>query len=268
MKIGAQLPPLYLSLLPPSLKKIHPEEKLATCDRCLLSQNPKKAKFYAPHLKCCTYHPFLPNYIVGAILSEDQQELKGAQQVLRSKMDRCEYALPLGMVAPLPLQVEYNNYRDLGFGLHEDWLCPYFDREHHRCGIWRWRGAVCTGFYCASSYGSSGLEFWKSLENYISFIEMSLMEEALNQMNFSPRRVVDMIDFLNRSEPLSKEWNRRELTRAQMGIIWEGVSYTPENFYKKCFQIIKKLNRRTFLEIIGEKGQELEAQVVKKGLTL
>ena len=48
---------------------------------------------------------------------------------MRDKIRRREYALPIGMVAPVRYQMEFNKRKENEFGQREDWLCPYFNRE-------------------------------------------------------------------------------------------------------------------------------------------
>ena len=65
------------------------EEKKATCDVCAMARPKNRTKVhYQPDLKCCTFHPFLPNFLVGAILQDPS--LKAGAEVLRDKIRRRE----------------------------------------------------------------------------------------------------------------------------------------------------------------------------------
>ena len=104
-------------------------EKTATCHDCLCSRPERKnLPFYQKHLKCCTFHPFLPNYEVGAILASEDVGYE-AKEVVRQKIQRREYALPLGVFAPVSYQVAFNQREPADFGNKESFLCPYFDRK-------------------------------------------------------------------------------------------------------------------------------------------
>src|SRR5690348_9338547 len=54
-------------------------ESRATCDQCQMCDHGNvpegvTATFFKPHLKCCTFHPSLPNYLVGAILKDEKPD--------------------------------------------------------------------------------------------------------------------------------------------------------------------------------------------------
>src|SRR4051812_8134014 len=154
-----QLPAFYSSLLPNQILELDIQEKKATCDSCIMV--PK----YHPDLKCCTFQPFLPNYLVGAILKSNLSGKKVIQKMISKKRD----CLPIGIVAPLDYQIKFNKHRKQ-FGKHADLLCPYFDRKQKNCGIWKFRGVVCTSFFCESSYGKKGKAFWNQFSDYLSYV--------------------------------------------------------------------------------------------------
>lgn len=259
MKLQLQLPQIYSTLLPREILEFEPFEKKATCDSCAMSRPKYRGKTpYRSDLKCCTFHPLLANYLVGAIfLDPAAQE---AQKILRDKILRREYALPIGMAAPLTYQVEFNN-REIGdFGQREDWLCPYYNKANGLCHVWKSRGVVCTTFFCKSSYGKTGLKFWDSLSNYLWYVELALLEEALVMLDFSPRQIMELLDYHNRHEaseeeltPVLEERKAREL--------WNGYYEDQEGFYKKCFDIVANIDKKSFHEMLGEQGQSLEEDI-------
>lgn len=264
MKIKYQVPRLYESLLPKDLLLMEPQETKATCDHCIMAKPQNRREiFYEPDLKCCTYYPFLPNYVVGAILSEKSLASPAALASIRQKISNREYSLPLGLVAPPSYQVPFNHRKKNEFGQREDWLCPYFDREKQNCGIWRQRGAVCTSFYCKSSYGAKGLRYWDELSNYLTYVEMALMEEALVMLDFSPRQISDLLNYLNRQEATASELKSPRLPEKKARELWNGYYDDQEGFFKKSFQIVEELNRKSFRELLGETGQQLEDRLRK-----
>ncbi|HEY8271948.1 MAG TPA: hypothetical protein VIG33_13745 [Pseudobdellovibrionaceae bacterium] len=264
MKLKYQLPRIYEDLLPRGLLQIEPLETKATCDQCIMARPQNKGKiFYTPDLKCCTFYPFLPNYIVGAILTYETSSAPSAVAVIRSKIAKREYSLPLGLVAPPNYQVPYNQRRQNEFGQREDWLCPYFNKEQQNCGIWRQRGAVCTSFYCKSSYGVKGLKFWDELSNYLTYVEMALMEESLVMLDFSPRQISDLLNYLNRQEATKTEMKSSRMPEERSRRLWNGYYEDQEAFFKKSFEIVKKLDKNSFRELLGEPGKQLEERLQK-----
>src|SRR4051812_16099723 len=92
------LPQVYQNLLPEELLRFELSETLATCNSCAMS--PEK---YKAHLKCCTFEPYLPNFLVGSIL---ENELPGAASI-RRKIKTNEYSLPIGMLASVRFQMDF-----------------------------------------------------------------------------------------------------------------------------------------------------------------
>ncbi len=264
MKIKYQVPRLYEGLLPKDLLQMDPQETKATCDSCIMARPKNSGEiFYEPDLKCCTFYPFLPNYVVGAILSDESGAAPGVVESIRGKIKNREYVLPIGLVAPPSYQVPFNHRKKNEFGRREDWLCPYFNREKQNCGIWRHRGAVCTSFYCKSSFGQAGIQYWNELANYLTYVEMAVMEEALVMLDFSPRQISDLLGYLNRQEATKTELRSRRMLEKKARGLWNGYYDDQEVFFRKCFLIARELDRKSFKELLGEPGQQLESRLRK-----
>lgn len=257
MLLKYQLPRLYENLLPREILNFTPEEKKATCDTCAMARPRHRGKIhYREDLKCCTFHPFLANYMVGALFYENSAA--EAQRIFRDKISRREYALPIGMVAPVRYQVEFNHREEGEFGQREDWLCPYYNKEKQNCNVWRNRGVVCTTFFCKSSYGKTGLKFWERFSNYLWYVELALLEEALVMLDFSPRQIMELLDYHNRQEGTAAEKKSWVLPEKKARELWNGYFEDQEGFYKKCYDIVANLDKKAFHEMIGEQGQSLE----------
>ncbi|NUN06766.1 MAG: hypothetical protein HUU57_13510 [Bdellovibrio sp.] len=260
MILKYQLPRIYENILPREILNFSPEEKKATCDACAMSRPQNKAKVhYRPDLKCCTFHPFLANYMVGALFYEESST--EAHRIFRDKIARREYALPLGMVAPVQYQVQFNNRSEGEFGQREDWLCPYYNKQTQNCNVWRNRGVVCTTFFCKSSYGKTGLKFWEKLSNYLWYVELALLEEALVMLDFSPRQVMTLLDYHNRFDGTAAEKKTRVIPEALAKDLWNGYYDDQEGFYKKAYDVVANIDKKSFHEMIGEQGQYLEEEV-------
>lgn len=257
MMLKYQLPRIYENILPRELLTFQPQETKATCDACAMSRPKHRGKVhYRADLKCCTFHPFLPNYMVGALFLEESST--EAHRILRDKITRREYALPLGMVAPIQYQVEFNHREEGEFGQREDWLCPYYNKQTQNCNVWRNRGVVCTTFFCKSSYGKTGLNFWEKLGSYLWYVELALLEEALAMLDFSPRQVMTLLDYHNRFEGTAAEIKTRVIPEKTSRELWNGYYEDQEGFYKKAYEIVANLDKKAFHELIGEQGQSLE----------
>lgn len=233
-------------------------ESKATCGACI--QVPR----YESHLKCCTFHPFLPNYLVGKILLDEQKTPSFITHVLQHKISNRVYALPIGITAPISYQVEFNRYKDKKFGKNPDWLCPYYDLNQQNCGIWRNRGSVCTSFYCESSKGKKGKVFWEKSLDYLSYMEMALAEEALVNLDFSPRQVSEQLEYLNRKTATQGELKQDYLDVRLDRKLWNHYE-DKSAFYIKCYEIVEKMGRKDMEELSGEMGKKLEKDFLKSG---
>lgn len=252
-----QLPLIYHDLLPKELLAAKITETVATCGDCAMTREKQGRKkiAYQPDLKCCTYEPFMPNYLIGAILQDSS--LPGKAVIEKKIIDR-NYSLPIGMTASLAYQVNFNHREFEDFGNKREWLCSYYNKESNNCGIWKQRGAVCTTFFCKSNYDKKGLTFWQRLNEYLTYTEMALMEEALVHLDFSPRQVSDMLSFLNRHEATATEMKAKVLPLAQAKKIWNGYFDDQVGFFIKCHELVKNMDRGQFREAIGMIGEELE----------
>lgn len=263
MQIRHQLSPLLGNLLPAEVLSLDPVETKATCDSCAMAVPKTRRKHpYRADLKCCTFHPWIPNYAVGDLLESSEESSRHGREVIRAKIARREYALPIGVTPPLRYQIEFNARKPGDFGQREDWLCPYFVKETQGCGLWRHRGSVCTGYYCKSDYGRDGLAFWNSLERYLAFVEMAVMEECLVNLDFSPRQISDLLDYLNRFEGTVGEKRSWVLPEEKARKLWNGYFDDVEGFYRRCAKIARGLNRRSLEEIMGEHGEFLYVELV------
>lgn len=254
------VPKIYRNLLSKKVLGLDTTETKATCDNCLRSRDKRFAYTYKPDLKCCTFHPYLPNFAVGALLSAENETV--GTHKLRQKISDREFAFPVGVMAPFDYQFIFLTKEEEQFGNDKSLLCPYFDSEKNRCSIWQYRGVVCTSFYCRSDYGQNGLKFWAVLSDYLSYVEMALAEECLMQLDFSPRDLSDQLLFLNKREFEPEETEQKCLALETDKRLWNGY-VNKIDFYKKCYAIVRKIDRSQFKEILGRQGLELEKEVIE-----
>ncbi len=260
LRLEGVVPSLYRNILSKGVLQLNVSETKATCGDCLRSRDKRFAYTYKPTLKCCTFHPYLPNFAVGGLL-ETKVESPGIVALKQKIMSR-EFAFPIGVMAPFNYQFDFLTKEETAFGNTENLLCPYYDKLKNQCSIWQYRGVVCTSFFCRSDYGQDGLKFWAVLSDYLSYVEMALAEECLVQLDFSPRDLSDQLEYLNKRDFDQAETVQRQLSQEIDRKLWNGYSDKLE-FYKKCFAIVTKLDRNHFKEILGQQGLGLEREVVE-----
>jgi len=270
-----QLPEIYHKIFPRPLLNWSPNEQKADCLNCsMTAENQRRSSSkklidisYQAHLKCCTFHPFQPNFLVGGLLTTGRIKTSALHSI-ENMIAKRSYALPIGLLPSVPHQVEFNHRKKHEFGNREDWLCPYFDKAANNCGVWKFRGAVCTTFFCKSSHGKKGLEFWDAANNYLTYVEAALMEEALVMLDFSPRQISDNLAYLNRFEASDKELKMKVLPLGLAKELWNGYFEDQAGFYKKCFAIVSEMGLKEFKLAMGDQGQMLEKELLLRLKTI
>ncbi|MNL31998.1 hypothetical protein D3C87_1538200 [compost metagenome] len=80
-------------------------------------------------------------------------------------------------------------------------------------------------------------------------------------LDFSPRQVMELLDYHNRYDGTAAEKKSWVLPEAKAKDLWNGYYDDQVGFYKKSYKIISELDKRAFHEMIGEQGQDLEEQL-------
>ncbi len=252
------LPKVYQNFLDRKILNLEISETKATCDNCLRARDKRFPYTYEANLKCCTFVPFLPNFAVGGILKE---KLDG-HKVIEKMIGESRFALPLGIFPDFDYQYRFTHKKQKDFGNREDLLCHYYDKEKNRCGIWEFRGVVCTTFFCRSDYGKSGQNLWTEMNNYLSYVEMALAEDCLVMKDFSPRDISDQLVFLNKKDFTKSEKTQTTIQPKELKLYWNGYT-DPKEFYLSCYELVQKQTRKSFKEILGEQGLNLEKRVLQ-----
>ncbi len=166
-KIGHHwVPGIWRYMLPGALTEMTlPQERLATCLNC------PKARFegWRPDYRCCTYHPRVPNFLLGLALSEP------ASAKIIKRLVREGFLLPEGMISSPNQWAHY--LTDTGedrFGRSEKVLCPFLEQKSGLCQLYAFRNSVCSTFFCQHDHGDKGDRFWSSVQTVAQQVEMAL----------------------------------------------------------------------------------------------
>jgi hypothetical protein len=259
MKIKYLIPSIYKSFFTETVWNYSISETKATCNSCI-----KAPSKYKSDLKCCTFWPFIPNYIVGHILSSKDDKYINAQKLIREHIKKKNYNLPIGLVAPPWYQGSFKKNKSKIFGKSENYLCPYYQKEDKLCGIWLFRGSVCTSFYCESSYGAKGKVFWKSFENYLSYLEMALSEEVLVYNDYSPREMSYQLEYLDITSESKMYTNSKKMNLKEYKKIWKHNYGNEEEFYVKSAEFVNELPKQQISDIKGELGKLIYKNLEEK----
>ena len=177
LRLGAnQFPGVWSYTMPKELKGLRlPDERRATCMKC-----PKSCyEDYRPDYRCCTYHPRIPNYLLGLNALGANGDLAIDLALERGLL------IPEGMNhAPLQWYDYLDDLENESFGKSQKVLCPMLDESNGYCRAHAFRNSVCSTFFCLKDHGQAGDEFWASLQTLGTQVEMSLSQWCLRMLGF------------------------------------------------------------------------------------
>ena len=262
----ADLPHLYRLFLPKLLWEHVPREVFATCSDCSMclkegQQPQEKERYFDPNVKCCTYFPTLPNYLVGALLSDGEPYWEEGRRRVREKIRTRIGVTPRG-IAPLKKDsLLYGHSKTNGFGKSRSLLCPYYHQEAGGCTVWPFREAVCSTYFCKTATGKSGERFWTSVRDFLLQVEQSLVTYVLLQCDYDPE---DVVSSSHDSEELSaEEADGLPPNEEDYKVLWDDQDGREEDFYCEAYQIVSRLTPEEF-EKVGGINQQLHVDLIRK----
>ncbi|TKC97272.1 hypothetical protein [Polyangium fumosum] len=245
-------PPVYWSFLPSFFTKPAPREDKATCDRCAMASPAEGghalpgAIHFRPDVKCCSFHPRLPNYLVGAILSDDSPDMDEGRRRIRAKIAARSGVTPQWISPPEKTQLLLKATRRTSFGRSLVLRCPYYEVESGLCTVWRHRDSICSTFFCRYSAGADGANFWTAMRSYLSHVERRLAEHALQRV--APQ--------LREPEATPGELTLEDLEDrppAHYSVCWSEWEGREEELYLRCHEHVAAIDRHEF-EAIANNG--------------
>jgi Fe-S-cluster containining protein len=191
-------PRIYDRLLPRVFDETAPEEPKATCNNCAMCppKDPVQGvTYFRPDTKCCTYQPFLPNYLVGAILADTEPLMAEGQRRIRAHIASRVGVTPRWLAPSRKRSALFRAARESSFGRSLLLRCPYLSGEG-LCTIWRHRDTVCSTFFCKYGAGADGQTFWRAVDAYMLHVERELACHAAAKLaphHSEPRRPFDQM---------------------------------------------------------------------------
>jgi Fe-S-cluster containining protein len=252
--LRSQMPAVYRGWLPGLFDRPMLEESRATCADCAMcdkggAPGGLRAGFFRPEVKCCSYHPTLPNYLVGAALRDTSPDLASGRTRLRQKIAARVGVTAVWLAAPRKYLVLYDAARESSFGRSESLLCPYFDRGAGNCSIWPYRESVCATFFCKHGSGASGHAFWRALKRYLSHVETSLARHAATTLRGS-----EPPPDLPRTKLTREDLEDRPPTDADYASHWGDWIGREEEFYVGCAALVEGLDEAAIARVVGRSG--------------
>ena len=99
------LPPLYEPWVRELLSGGPPREARATCSNCAMCERPNQTPYdrtqeFVPSVKCCSFVPDLPNFLVGGVLSDEDPAAAIGRKAMEKRLAKKLAVSPLGVAAP------------------------------------------------------------------------------------------------------------------------------------------------------------------------
>lgn len=249
--LRSKFPPIYSHLFSEAFDEPPVVETRATCDDCAMCDKgeptPVPTDYFKPDLKCCTYHPYLPNFLVGAVLADTGPELEEGRRRLRAKIASRIGVTPRWIAPPRKYAMLIEAARGSGFfGRSKVALCPYFDDANGgRCTVWAYRDNICSTYFCKYTSGKLGWEFWSATKEYLSHVEKTLSRHAAlavdpeaNDAQIQPGKLT--LEELEDRGPNDADYARSWGT-------WVGRE---EEFYVACHARVKAMKREEFAALV------------------
>ncbi len=267
--LRSQMPELYRAWLPDLFDRPAIAEPRATCSDCAMcdksgdagvAKAEPGAGFFRPDIKCCSYHPTLPNYLVGAALADPSAAGEEGRSRLRAKIAARVGVTMTWLAAPRKYLVLYDAARESSFGRSDALLCPYYERATGGCTVWPFRESVCATFFCKHAAGATGQAFWQALKRYLAHIEVALARYAATSI---------------RGTPPPPELPRMKLTRddlegrppgpADYAALWGDWVGREELLYVECAKLVAALDKDERTRVLGDDaGRELYATLTAR----
>jgi hypothetical protein len=271
--IQDDLPSLYKKFFPSFFQLHVPEENFATCFNCSMAYNEENKKdnqgrlTFAVDRKCCTFYPNIPNYLIGGILSDKDPLMDEGKKRIRERIKNGRGVSPLGIFAPKLYTLKYTNRTNSSFGNSGNLLCPYFEKSTGGCTVWKYREGVCSTWFCKTSTGQAGKDFYNTLNSYLNFIQGALIKYVAHQINVPYlRHLVQAQDTSNldyTKNISAEELDGLPVSENERKSTW-GLWYEKEeDFFIKCYQLTTNLSTEQFKTITG-----IEQQILLKDLEI
>lgn len=254
-KTNTVLPPLYARWMDQLLDKQLESEKLADCLNCPMCKDQNEPgdqleTQFQPIVKCCTFYPGLPNYLVGQIL-KDNRVSSDIMDIIRSKIDERSGVTPLGISPTLAEEQKYKTISGQGrFGKADGEVrCPYYvDQKSGICGIRNYRNCVCTTWFCKRNHGLVSYYMWDAIRRLLHHIEESLASWCLLELEVED----DALDLLCKKDSLAWEQLKEDAVDTHLlKRAWGKFENNKIEFYKQCGHLVNTLDWTDIESICG-----------------
>lgn len=238
-----------------------PAETRSTCSACAMvrpagaAAGEARRTWFAPDVRCCTFEPALPNYMVGRILRDGDPALTHGRESVRARLRHQADATPWGLRTSARFRALYRTGTGV-FGRAPDLACPHLTDGTLGCGIWPHRPIVCATWHCKHDRGQAGQAVWRAVEKAVREIERVLGIWCVHQVGAGPGALPNAL----------REEGRDALAEDLGGTVdphdyrhlWGDWTGREEAFYVTCTERVDSL---TWPDVLRLGGAPLEALV-------
>jgi Fe-S-cluster containining protein len=254
------LPALYRDLLGPPLDRDVPAEEKATCASCAMLEGACGAvpsvdgrpHAFRADTKCCTFHPRLPGYLVGALLDDPEPGVAEGRRRIEARLASRVGVTPGWIHPPRAYALLYDGARG-AFGRARGLRCPYYAEGEGSCTIWRHREAVCSTYFCRYVAGADGRALWTAVKEYLSLVEIQLVRASL--LAIAPELLDGELERGTRAGPPGPEdLDGAPPPAAEYAAAWGGWSGREAELYRACHRHVAALSAAELDALLGLDG--------------
>jgi hypothetical protein len=246
-----------------------PRETDATCDDCAMcipedDRESNAPRSFDPDVKCCSYVPTLPNYLIGRILEDSRPRSVRGRKTVLDRLANGEAVSPLGMTMPPTYLLLYKHSAEKAFGISKTLRCPHYLPENGgSCGIWEHRSAVCTTFFCKFVRGAVGAKFWSSLNQLLSTVEQQLSTWCVSQLDVSDESLRLLFPPRSmKSDQIDSAALDGKIDRGRYKKLWGRWFGREQEFYKESAKLVNGLDWKQVVLIGGSEIKIYERLVL------
>jgi Fe-S-cluster containining protein len=238
LRIGHHIVPgIWEHMLPEEFRDFRfPAERFSSCSRCPMVVSDG----YNSSYKCCTHIPRVPNFLMGQALRKDDS----AKRIRKSISDG--FALPEGIVITPAQSIATLKQNEAGnFGKTAEVRCGFLDPATGGCGIYHFRNATCSTFFCKNDFGPAGADFWEQVQATVGQVEYALSWWCMQEMGFDPDAYLARFDSLAamlRAGGITS-WNWPEEVHR---VLWDKWFEREEEFFLGCADLVEKHQAELF----------------------
>ncbi len=157
-----------------------PEERRADCGACPMAAPPgappDRDRPFRHGLRCCTFHPRVPNFLLGAALDRGGVGEAGVM----ARLEDPDGVSAMGIEQGAAAREHYEAVVTRGFGIDPGLLCPYWAGGELACGIWMDRAAACRSWHCRYQDGPRGRAVWQRAQGVLELAELLLAQRCVD----------------------------------------------------------------------------------------